>query len=117
MLLPLCLGLALSAVALAHDPTETAHAPMPLKKDAASAMNMDASMRMHRVMMPGKPMEMPMSGNVDKDFAALMSMHHQQAIAMVDIYLKSGRNDNLKALAIKMKATQQAEVKQMATYK
>lgn len=117
LLLSLCLGLALSTAAVAHETKESAHAAMPMKKDAAMAMNMDASMQMHQVMMPAKTMEMPMSGNVDKDFAAMMSMHHQMAVDMVDIYIKNGHNAKLKAMAMKMKTAQQAEIKQMAAFK
>ncbi len=62
-------------------------------------------------------MAMPMmSGNVDKDFAAMMSMHHQMAIDMVDVLLEHGSSAELKALAAKMKAAQQVEITQMAPY-
>jgi uncharacterized protein (DUF305 family) len=44
-------------------------------------------------------------------------MHHQQAIEMVNVLLHHGSNAELKALASKMKAAQQEEIKQMATYK
>lgn len=86
-LMCMCLGLALSAAAVAHEPKES---PQP---------------------------SMPMTGNVDKDFAAMMTMHHQMAIDMVDIYAKKGHNAKLKAMAMKMKAAQQAEIKQMAAFK
>ena len=115
LLMPVCLGFALSSAAVAHEPKEPAHPNMPMKKDAA--MNMEASMRMHQVMMPSKPMEMPMSGNVDKDFATMMMMHHQMAVDMVDIYIKNGHDAKLKAMAMKMKTAQQAEIKQMAAFK
>ena len=116
LLLAVLLGLGLSAAAAAHDPKESAAKPdMPMKKDAS--MHMDASMQMHDVMMPAKSMQMPMSGDVDKDFAAMMSMHHQMAVDMVDIYLKNGHNAKLKAMALKMKSAQQAEIKQMAAFK
>lgn len=116
LLLAVLLGLGLSAAAAAHDPKESAAKPdMPMKKDAS--MHMDASMQMHNVMMPAKSMQMPMSGDVDKDFAAMMSMHHQMAVDMVDIYLKNGHNAKLKAMALKMKSAQQAEIKQMAAFK
>ena len=74
------------------------------------------SMELHKAMMSGMKMPMNMSGNVDKDFASMMSMHHQQAIRMVDVYVKHGRNAELKVLARKMKAAQQGEIKQMASY-
>ena len=116
-LLSMCLGLALSAAAVAHEAKETPQPSMPMKKSAPMNMDMDASMHMHQVMMPAKPMEMPMTGDVDKDFATMMTKHHQMAIDMVNIYAKSGHNAKLKAMAMKMKAAQQAEIKQMAAFK
>lgn len=116
-LMAMCLGLALSATAFAHDPKDAPQPNMPMKKTAPMSMDMDASMHMHKAMMPAKSMEMPMTGDVDKDFATMMTMHHQMAIDMVDIYAKSGHNAKLKAMAMKMKAAQQAEIKQMAAFK
>jgi uncharacterized protein (DUF305 family) len=74
------------------------------------------SMELHKVMTSGMKMPMPMSGNVDKDFATMMTMHHQQAVKMADVLIKHGRSTELKALARKMKAAQQAEIKQMAPF-
>ena len=66
--------------------------------------------------MAGNDMRMPMSGNVDKDFAMMMTMHHQQAVRMVDVLLQRGKSEELKALARKMKAAQLAEIKKMAAF-
>ena len=41
------------------------------------------SMELHQIMAQGMAMPMPLSGDVDKDFATMMTMHHQQAIKMV----------------------------------
>ena len=77
----------------------------------------EGSMELHKIMAEGQKMPMPMmSGNVDKDFATMMSMHHEQAIKMVNVLIKHGSSAELKALARKMKAAQQAEIKQMAPY-
>ncbi len=61
-------------------------------------------------------MPMTMSGNVDKDFATMMTMHHQAAVKMIDVLQQSGKSADLKALASKMKNKQQAEIKQMAPF-
>ena len=53
---------------------------------------------------------------LDKDFATMMSMHHKMAIDMADVLLKSGSNAKLKAIAAKMKATQQDEIKQLERF-
>lgn len=59
---------------------------------------------------------MPMTGNVDKDFAIMMTMRHQQGIKMLDVMLQQGHNAELKALAATMTAAQQDEIRQMAPY-
>ena len=100
-------ALVLSAGAFAHNPkpqTMTAHS--------------EGSMQLQHIMMQGQkmPMPMPMSGNVDKDFATMMSAHHQMAIDMADVLLKYGSNAELKSMAMKMKAAQTAEIEEMAPY-
>ena len=99
-------ALAVSAGSLAHNP-----------KAAAQSMagTSEGSMQLNRIMT--KKMAMPMTGNVDKDFAAMMSIHHQMAIDMVDVLDKYGSNPELKAMGAKMKAAQTEEIKEMAKYK
>jgi uncharacterized protein (DUF305 family) len=75
------------------------------------------SMELHRIMSESRNMSMPMSGDVDKDFASIMSMHHQQGIKMIDVLLQNGRNAELKELARKMKAEQQKEIRELAPFK
>lgn len=74
------------------------------------------SMELHRVMAQGREMPMPMSGDADKDFATMMTMHHQQGIKMSDVLIQHGDNAELKALAQKMKAEQQKDIAQMAPH-
>lgn len=75
-----------------------------------------ASMELHRIMTSGMKMPMKMSGDVDKDFAAMMIMHHQMAVKMADVEIKKGKSAALKAMARKMKAAQQAEIEQLAPF-
>lgn len=110
--------LAVSMTALLAVPA-SAHEPdkKPAQGSAMSHAGHSAgSMELHRIMMQGQKMPMPMSGNVDKDFAAMMTMHHQQAIQMADVLLKHGRNAELKALARKMQEEQRKEIKQLAPF-
>ena len=101
-----------------------AHEPKPPAQDMKGhdmkSMDMKGhsagSMEMHKIMMSGMKMPMKMTGNVDKDFASMMIMHHQQAIKMADVQIKQGSNAKLKAMASKMKAAQQAEIKQLSPY-
>lgn len=89
----------------------------PAKAQASGHAGHSAgSMELHRIMTDGQKMPMPMSGNVDKDFAAMMTMHHQQAIKMADVQLKHGKNAALKALARKMQDAQRKEITQLAPH-
>ena len=76
----------------------------------------EGSKALHHAMMSGMKMPMKMTGDVDTDFATMMTMHHQQAIEMTDVLLRYGKNAELRALAQKMKAAQQEEIRQMAPY-
>lgn len=101
-----------TAPAVAHQ-ADTKPAPAPSMNHAGHSTG---SMELHRSMMQGQKMPMPMSGDVDKDFAAMMTMHHQQAIKMADVLLKHGRNAELKALARKMQEEQRKEITQLAPH-
>ena len=82
-----------------------------------SSQSNAASMEMRKAMMQGQSMSMPMTGDVDKDFATMMTMYHRQAIAMIDVYLKHGDDAELRALAQYMKQAQQKEIIEMAPHK
>lgn len=49
--------------------------------------------------MKGMNMNMNMSGDIDKDFAMMMSMHHQEGIDMAKDYLKVGSAEETKKVA------------------
>ena len=50
------------------------------------------------------------SGNVDRDFAAMMIAHHQGAIDMARAALRYGGNEQLRRLAQEIIVTQQQEI-------
>ena len=81
------------------------------KKDSMSGMG---SGRMHGSMSKMmKDMEsMKMSGDTDKDFAAMMKMHHQGAIDMAQVELKNGKDEKLHKMAKKIIEAQQKEIKE-----
>ena len=54
---------------------------------------------------------MKMSGDSDKDFAMMMKMHHQGAIDMAQMELKSGKDSRMRAMAKKIIDAQQKEIK------
>lgn len=73
-------------------------------------------MELHAIMEEAGEMPMPMSGDVDRDFAAMMRMHHQQGIRMVDVLLKHGKDPELKRLAQRMKDEQQKEIEELGRF-
>ncbi len=75
-----------------------------------------AAAELHRIMEESKAMPMTMSGNVDKDFATMMTTHHKTAIKMIDVLQQNGKASDLKALGAKMKANQQVEIKKMEPF-
>ena len=53
------------------------------------------------------------SGDVDRDFVAMMTPHHQGAIEMAQAELRYGQNEQLKRLAQEIIVTQQQEIAAM----
>lgn len=108
---PACLfaAMSLATASFAHETDDAA-----MKKSMSGQST--GSMEMHQTMAKGQNMRMPMSGNVDKDFAMMMSMHHQHAIDMINVFAKHGQSSELKSMAMKMKAAQTAEIKQLARF-
>lgn len=58
-------------------------------------------------------MSVPPTGDVDRDFVAMMAAHHQGAIDMAILMLRYGKNENLKRLAQEIIVTQQQEIAAM----
>jgi uncharacterized protein (DUF305 family) len=53
------------------------------------------------------------SGDVDRDFVAMMVPHHQGAIEMAQAELRYGRNETLRRMAQEIIVTQQEEIAAM----
>lgn len=70
------------------------------------------SKHMHQQMMSGmqQMQQMPMSGNVDKDFATMMRHHHMQGIEMAKMELANGKSPEMKRMAQKIVKDQQKEI-------
>ena len=98
-----------------------------LAQAPATSMEKKGSMEMKHSTMPGmaaggdmqgsmkgmmKGMEtMKMSGDTDKDFAMMMKMHHQGAIDMAEMELKSGKDPKMRSMAKNIIKDQQKEIK------
>ncbi len=80
------------------------------KKDSVSMATKPNSMMESMETMNTKMMHMPMTNNPDKDFAAMMKVHHQGAITMADLEIKEGKNSELLKMAAQMKQDQEKEV-------
>jgi uncharacterized protein (DUF305 family) len=81
-------------------PSASAEAPFLAENDAA----MDKMM---------KDMAIKPSGDVDRDFVAMMVPHHQGAIDMAQALLRYGHNEQLRRLAQEIIVTQQQEIAAM----
>jgi uncharacterized protein (DUF305 family) len=94
-----------TSFALAQDPASTRE--VPSKENPFLTENASAMKRMMADMMI-KP-----SGNVDRDFVAMMVPHHQGAVDMAKAELEYGHNEQLRQLAREIVATQQREITEM----
>jgi uncharacterized protein (DUF305 family) len=94
------LGLALAAVLFAKGAAHSA-------PDDFNALMRVAMQHMHA------RMEIPSSGDPDRDFAALMIPHHQGAIDMAKAEIRYGRNEQLRRLAQEIIVDQQQEIAAM----
>jgi hypothetical protein len=79
---------------------ETAEAPFLAQSDAAM-------MRMHQ------DMDVKPTGDVDRDFVAMMVPHHQGAIDMAQAELQYGHNETLRRIAQEIVVEQQQEIAAM----
>ena len=86
---------------------DTATAPVAAPTPAPNAFNdamTQAMMSMHGAM------DVPYSGNPDRDFARMMIPHHQGAIDMAKLELQYGKDPRLRRLAEEIIVTQQQEI-------
>lgn len=59
---------------------------------------------------------MQSTGDIDKDFAMMMKMHHQQALDMAQMELAHGKSPELKAMASKIIAAQKKQIAQFDSW-
>ena len=113
-------SVAATSFALAQDPTHAYHVrgAMPVAQSVADRSDLaaeqpflsenDAAMNKMMADMTIKP-----TGDVDRDFVAMMVPHHQGAIDMAQAVLRYGRNEQLRRLAQEIIVTQQQEIAAM----
>jgi uncharacterized protein (DUF305 family) len=109
-------SVAATSFALAQDPARTdhVHRAMPIQyvadwtnhsEEQPFLSENDAAMNKMMMNMTIKP-----TGDVDRDFVAMMVPHHQGAVDMAKAELKYGHNEQLRRLAQEIVATQQKEI-------
>jgi uncharacterized protein (DUF305 family) len=109
---------ALAPVAAAHDMTTMA-APSAAERQGGGAAKVfpeeaeflaENGAAMDRMM---KDMAARPTGDVDRDFVAMMVPHHQGAVDMAKAVLRYGKNEQLRRLAQEIIVTQQQEIAAM----
>ena len=111
-------SVAATSLALAHGPTpHHVRGTMPVqyvadRSDSSSEQPFqsenDVAMNKMMADMTVKP-----TGDVDRDFVAMMVPHHQGAIDMAQAVLRYGHNEQLRRLAQEIVVTQQQEIAAM----
>jgi len=79
-----------------------------MSQSGAGSQDMKASMMTSMDQMQ----KMPMSGDVDKDFAMMMKMHHQNGVEMAKMELMHGKSPEMKKMAKQIVAAQNKEIAQ-----
>jgi uncharacterized protein (DUF305 family) len=107
-----------TSFALAQDPpgTRHVHGAMPIQyvdrssgsEEQPFLSENDAAMNKMMANMTIKP-----TGDIDRDFVAMMIPHHQGAVDMANAELKYGHNEQLRRLAQEIVASQPQEITAM----
>ncbi len=56
--------------------------------------------------------KMAMTDDIDKDFATMMKIHHQQAVNMAEMQLAKGKSPEMKTMSRQIISTQKKEIAQ-----
>lgn len=87
------------------------HESMAAAGDTVNQHSTGFTTAMHQMM--NDMLQLPMTGNVDKDFALMMRSHHQGAVDMSQFEISHGKDDSLKKLAVEIAEEQKREIKKL----
>jgi uncharacterized protein (DUF305 family) len=108
-------GLSMVGAVYGDDQQSTDHSKHTQQSTIAQAANSTqspGSKELHKAMMDGmRDMHgMKMSGDADHDFASMMIKHHEQAIAMSKVQLKSGKDPEVRKKAQEIMAASEKDI-------
>jgi uncharacterized protein (DUF305 family) len=93
--------------ALAQDQTRTRHAPAAATASEGQRFTIESDLALSKMSLD---MTVERTGDVDRDFVAMMMAHHQGAIDIARAELKYGQNEELLRLARDIIAEQENEM-------
>lgn len=101
------------AIAVAVCAMAIAASPVGAQSSMAKSAG-HGSEQMSQSMMSGMEdmKKMKTTGDVDKDFAMMMKMHHQQALEMAKLEIEQGKDPAMKKMAQSIMAAQKKEIEQ-----
>ena len=112
LLTALAVGPALAQAPAAPPTPAMQHGAMPGMPMSGNHMEMMRQMEaMNKAMMAA-----PMTDNPDRDLVNMMIPHHQSAIDMARIYLRDGKDPEVRRMAEKIIADQQREISEFRAW-
>jgi Domain of unknown function (DUF305) len=102
------IGFALPPLVFAHDVHPEIQPAAAAAEESAFLSENEAAMNKMMNGMAAKP-----SGDIDRDFVAMMTPHHQGAIDMAVIELRYGKNEQLRRIAQEIIVDQMQEIATM----
>jgi hypothetical protein len=94
--------------AFAHEAHPPAQHPVATSDESAFLAENEAAMTKMMSAMEAKP-----TGDIDRDFVAMMAPHHQGAIDMAVLELRYGKNEQLRRIAQEIIVSQMQEIAAM----
>lgn len=106
-------ALLLAAPAAMAQTTQQVHPPMPGAPSGAAMQQHRPEMRQAMEKMNRDMTGAPMTGNPDRDFAAMMVPHHQGALDMARAYLQEGKDPEMRRMAEKTIQDQEKDIRDL----